>query len=186
MDKKPLADIRKILEESIAKYKMVKGVYEALKNPVYGEDFLKPLLLSIEYEQREAINKRFIPINKELHVDHILPQAFGKNSDWDYVDKDAGNKYMDTLGNMALLYYKKNEEALNKGFKTKCNIYQGKNEDGTSNDSGATCFETTREIVDVYEKWDVDGIKDRYNIQLSRIESLLQINKDMIEPDSVL
>lgn len=185
VDKKPLDEIKKILNDSITKYKMIKGTYESLKDDVYNEDFLKPLMLSIEYENREVTNKTFISINRELHMDHILPQAFTKNSDWSYVNDDEASKYMNTLGNMALLYYKKNEEALNKGFKIKCNIYQGKNEDGTANNNGVTSFDTTREVVDVYEKennsWDIEDIKRRFETQMKRIEKMLSISENMIE-----
>lgn len=190
VDKKPLSDINKILNDSITKYKMIRGVYEALNDEVYGEDYLKPLFLSIEYANREVTNTTFVPINKELHMDHILPQAFDKEDEWKYVDKVEAGRYMNTLGNMALLHYKKNEEALNRGFKTKCNIYQGKNEDGTPNNTGSTSFDTTRENVDVYEKegrlWDVEDIKRRYEKQMGRIESLLNIDESMIESESVM
>ena len=187
VDKKPLNEVKKTLNESIAKYKMIKGTYEALKDEVYGEDYLKPLFLSVEYANREVTNTTFVSINKELHMDHILPQAFSNDNDWNYIDKDEATKYMNTLGNMALLHYKKNEEALNKGFKIKCNIYQGKNEDGTPNNSGVTSFETTREVTDVYEKdkrlWDIEDIKRRYEKQMGRIEKLLDINENMVEQD---
>ena len=190
VDKKPLEEVKRILNESITKYKMIRGVYEALKDEVYGEDYLKPLFLSVEYANREVTNTTFVSINKELHMDHILPQAFAKDNDWNYIDKDEAAKYMNTLGNMALLHYKKNEEALNKGFKIKCNIYQGKNEDGTPNNSGVTSFETTREVTDVYEKdgnlWNIEDIKRRYEKQMGRIETLLGIDESMIESDSVM
>lgn len=164
---------------------MIKGTYESLKDDVYNEDFLKPLMLSIEYENREVTNKTFVPINRELHMDHILPQAFAKNPDWNHINVDEASKYMNTLGNMALLYYKKNEEALNKGFEIKCNIYQGKNEDGTTKNDGATSFDTTREVVDAYIKgkhlWNIEDIKRRFENQMKRIEKMLSISENMIE-----
>ena len=190
IDKKPIEEIEKILNESISKYKMIRDTYSSLKDEVYGEDFLKPLLLSVEYMEREKTNTSFIPLNKELHMDHILPQAFEKDEDWNYIDPSSAILLMNTLGNMALLYYKKNEEALNKGFKIKCNIYQGKTETGEPNNSGATSFDTTREVVDVYEKenrlWNVDDIQRRNDIQISRIEKLLGINESMVENDVIL
>ena len=76
IDKKPLIDIKTLLNESIGRYKMIKETYEALNDDVYGEDFLKPLMLSIEYDNREVTNKSFIKIDKELHIDHIIPQKF--------------------------------------------------------------------------------------------------------------
>ena len=151
---------------------------------------VKPLLLSVEYANREKTNTTFIELNKELHMDHILPQAYAKEPDWNYIDDNEATSRMNKLGNMALLYYKKNEEALNKGFKIKANIYQGKNEDGTPNNNGMTSFDTTREVVDVYEKenrlWNIDDIDRRYEIQLTRIEDLLSISDDQIENEATV
>lgn len=190
VEKKSIEDIKNLFNASISKYKMIKGTYEALEDEVYGEDFLKPLLLSIEYENREKTNTSFIELNKKLHMDHILPQAFDKEEDWNYINKDEAAQRMNKLGNMALLYYKKNEEALNKGFKIKVNIYQGKNEDGTPNSDGVTSFDTTREIVDVYDKenrlWNTDDIDRRYEIQLTRIEKLLMISEEQIENETAV
>lgn len=187
VEKKSIDKIKTILNDSIIKYKMVKGTYEALRDDVFGENWLKPLLLSVEYDNREVINTAFIQINKELHMDHILPRAFESNHDWSYINADEAIKYLNTLGNMALLHYRKNEEALNKGFIIKCNIYKGLNEDGISNNSGATSFDTTREIVGVHDVegrlWDLSDIERRYKIQLRRIETMLGISKDDIETE---
>lgn len=187
VEKKSIDKIKTILNDSIIKYKMVKGTYEALRDDVFGENWLKPLLLSVEYDNREVINTAFIQINKELHMDHILPRAFESNHDWSYINADEAIKYLNTLGNMALLHYRKNEEALNKGFIIKCNIYKGLNEDGIPNNSGATSFDTTREIVDVHDVerrlWDLSDIERRYKIQLRRIEIMLGIRKDDIETE---
>ena len=156
--------------------------------PEERENYLKPLLLSIEYEQREILNTNFVEINKELHMDHILPKAFDSESDWGYVNSNEAFKYINTLGNMALLYYKKNEEALNKGFATKVNIYLGKNTDGSSNYSGATCFDTTKEVTEDFikdgTKWDVAAIQRRYDTQINRIETMLEISEDMKESEN--
>ncbi len=190
VEKKPIDDIKSILNDSIVKYKMVKGTYEALQDEVFGEYWLKPLLLSVEYANREVTNTTFVQINKELHMDHILPRAFESDSNWDYINADEAKKYLNTLGNMALLHYKKNEEALNKGFEIKCNIYKGLNEDGTPNNSGTTSFNTTREVVDVHDVdgrlWNVDDIERRYETQLGRIETMLGISEDDIEADGAM
>ena len=190
VEKKSIDDIKKILNDSIAKYKMIKGAYEALHGEVFGEYWLKPLLLSVEYANREVTNTSFIQINRELHMDHILPRAFASNPDWNYVEVTKAEKHLNSLGNMALLHYKKNEEALNKGFAIKCNIYKGLNEDGTSNNSGTTSFNTTREIVDVYDidkkLWNVDDIERRFEAQLNRIEKILGITEREIESDGTM
>ena len=186
IEKKPLSDIKSIFDKSISHYKMIKGTYESLEDDIYGENFLKPLLVSIEYEEREKSNKSFITIDRELHADHILPQGYKKNTDWSNIADDTkAEEYMHKIGNLAILNCKKNEEALNKGFVDKCNIYLGKSKDGKTNVSGVTCFDTTKEVAELYtlhkKKWDIDAIQDRQKTQISRIEKMLNINKSMIQ-----
>lgn len=196
--KKPIEEIEMELNKLISSKKMIKGVYEALNSEVYDEKFLKPLLLSIDYDIREDKNTTFYKIDKELHMDHILPRAYKKHSDWDYIEnKEEADNYINTLGNMALLHFNKNEECENFGFETKLRIYQGKNEDG-SNRSGVTSFETTRVIISDAEEdaqrrmqelgttekeyiWDVNSIKRRKQYLMSLIEEMLDITEDDIE-----
>ena len=196
--KKPIEEIEMELNKLISSKKMIKGVYEALNSEIYDEKFLKPLLLSIDYDIREDKNTTFYKIDKELHMDHILPRAYKKHSDWDYIEnKEEADNYINTLGNMALLHFNKNEECENFGFETKLRIYQGKNEDG-SNKSGVTSFETTRVIISDAEEdaqkrmqelgttekeyiWDVNSIKRRKQYLMSLIEEMLDITEDDIE-----
>lgn len=192
VNKETIENISKDLNSLINSKKMIKGVYEALNSEVYDEKFLKPLLLSLDYEIREDTNTTFYKIDKELHIDHILPRAYRKDNDWDYIEnKEEADKYLNTLGNMALLHFSKNEECENFGFEKKLRIYQGKNEDGT-NKSGVTCFETTRVIILNAEKeaqkrekkeyiWNIETIKERKSYLMGLIEEMLDISEDDIE-----
>lgn len=178
IEKKPIDDIKIIFDESIEKYRMLKSVKDNLKDEVYGESFLKPLLLSIDYDIREKTNTSFIIIDKYLHIDHILPQKFSSSDDWKIINVDEGNDNMNRLGNMALLLYSKNEEALNHGFDKKINAYKGLDETG-NNKSGASSFETTRIIISDYDKgdkvWDINHIKVRENYLKKEISRILDI-----------
>jgi len=197
-NKDSIDKIEKDLNSLIHSKKMVKKVYEALNSEVYNEKFLKPLLLSIDYKIRENKNTTFYKIDKELHMDHILPRAYRKEHDWDYIEnKEEADSYLNTLGNMALLHFSKNEECENYGFETKMRIYQGKNEDG-SNKSGITSFETTRVIISDAEKdaqrrmiesgsnkkeyiWNVENINKRKNYLMNLIEEMLDITEEDID-----
>ena len=189
-NRESIENIEKDLNSLINSKKMIKKVYEALDSDVYDEKFLKPLLLSLDYEIREETNKTFYKIDKELHMDHILPRAYKKESDWDYIEnREEADTYLNTLGNMALLHFSKNEECENFGFETKMRIYQGKNEDG-SNNSGITSFETTRVIIANAEKngkyiWNVDEIKNRKKYLMNLIEEMLDITEDDIETNNI-
>ena len=76
--KKPIEKIEIELNKLIGSKKMIKRVYEALNSEVYDEKFLKPLLLSLDYAIREDKNTTFYKIDRELHMDHILPRAYKK------------------------------------------------------------------------------------------------------------
>lgn len=183
VDKKTIDEINEMLDKFIYGKRLVRDVYQNLNDDVYGQNFLKALMLSIEYEIREKTNVGFYKINNSIHIDHILPQQFDKRLDeWKNIDDVALAKtYIHKLGNLALLLGSKNEEALNHGMNVKMNIYQGKDK----NESGVTAFDTTKTIIDNYNKgdvdWDVSHIVDRQKYLIGLIENMLDISEDDID-----
>ena len=183
VDKKTIDEINEMLDKFIYGKRLIRDVYQNLNDDVYGQNFLKALMLSIEYEIREKTNVGFYKINNSIHIDHILPQQFDKRLDeWKNIDDVALAKtYIHKLGNLALLLGSKNEEALNHGMNVKMNIYQGKDK----NESGVTAFDTTKTIIDNYNKgdvdWDVSHIIDRQRYLTGLIENMLDISEDDID-----
>lgn len=177
VDKHSINDIEKEIQKSIASRKMIKKTYEALDDEVFNEKFLKPLMLSLEYEIRERTNTTFYPIDNNLHMDHILPRAYSKKEAWDYIT-DEVKPYINTLGNMALLLSDKNEEALNCGFDEKKRIYKGLDKDGNLA-TGVTTFETSRVVIEKAE-WDLNTIKERKEYLINLIEKMLNISVEDI------
>ena len=184
VDLKPIEYIEEMLNRFIIEKHLIRNVYESLDDDnVYGYGFLKALLLSVEYDIRENTNTAFYEIDKNIHIDHILPQMFyAKKDEWNNIkDIDYAKTYIGKLGNMALLLGKKNEEALNFGFIKKMNIYTGKDK----GDSGKNSFDTTQEIIDNYNQgdieWDVEHIKARQEYLMEKIEKLLDINRTQID-----
>lgn len=183
VDKKTIDEINEMLDKFIYGKRLIRDVYQNLNDDVYGQNFLKALMLSIEYEIREKTNVGFYKINNSIHIDHILPQQFDKRLDeWKNIDDVALAKtYIHKLGNLALLLGSKNEEALNHGMDVKMNIYQGKDK----NESGVTAFDTTKTIIDNYNKgdvdWDVSHIVDRQKYLIGLIENMLDISEDDID-----
>ena len=182
---KSLEEIANIVNNYILKNKLVKNTYESLDGDVYGENFLKPLMLSIDYSVREELLTEFYPADKNIHMDHILPKKYyEKQSEWPYItDKENTLPFLNKIGNMALLLGKKNEEALNFGFEKKIDIYLGEDKKKT----GRTAFDTTNWIINDYDKnddnkskWDVKHIKSRQTKLISEIENLLDISRDDI------
>ena len=183
VDKKTIDEINEMLDKFIYGKRLIRDVYQNLNDDVYGQNFLKALMLSIEYEIREKTNVGFYKINNSIHIDHILPQQFDKRLDeWKNIDDVALAKtYIHKLGNLALLLGSKNEEALNHGMNVKMNIYKGKDK----NESGVTAFDTTKTIIDNYNKgdvdWDVSHIVDRQKYLIGLIENMLDISEDDID-----
>ena len=182
-DNKSITEISKIIDDYILRNKLITSVYETLNGDVYGESFLKPLMLSIEYEVREKLTTTFYIADKNIHMDHILPKKYyTKQKEWPYItDKEKTLPYLNKLGNMALLLGVKNEEALNYGFDKKIAIYLGED----SKQSGRTSFDTTNWIINKYDandednsKWDIKHIKERQLELMGKIEDMLDISED--------
>lgn len=175
-------DIKEDLNKLIISRKMIAKTYEALEGDVYNEKFLKPLMLSLEYANREKTNTMFYSLDSKLHMDHILPRAYRQKEEWNYIiDEDVIDE-INGLGNMALLQDIKNEQALNCGFEDKIRIYKGLDEKG-NNITGVTSFEYTRKIVDFYDKekiWNIEQIKERKEMLIKDIEKMLDISKEDI------
>ncbi len=183
VNKKSIDEINEMLDKFIYGKRLIRDVYQNLNDDVYGQNFLKALMLSIEYEIREKTNVGFYKINNFIHIDHILPQQFDKRiEEWKNIeDVSLAKTYIHKLGNLALLLGSKNEEALNHGMNVKMDIYQGKDK----NESGITAFDTTKKIIDNYNKgdivWDVSHIIDRQKYLIGFIENMLDISEDDID-----
>ena len=184
IDLKTVDYIKEMLNKFMIEKHLIRDAYQSLDGEnIYSENYLKALLLSVEYDIREETNTAFFEIDNNIHIDHILPQKFyNKIEEWQNIkDIEEAKRNIGRLGNMALLLGKKNEEALNFGFKTKMDIYTG-NDKGKS---GKTSFDTTQEIVDNYNQgddvWDVEHIELRQEYLLEEIENLLSISRSMAE-----
>lgn len=183
VNKNSIEEIKEDLNRTIITRRMYSKVYDALDNDVYNEKYLKPLMLSLEYQIRENTDKSFYSLDNTLHIDHILPRAFKQNEEWNYIDEEEVLSEINGLGNMALLQDIKNEEALNCGFDRKIRIYKGQDKEG-NNKTGITAFEYTRKIIETYEAgnkiWNYDRIIERKKYLISKIEEMLDINRDDI------
>lgn len=184
-NKSSLGDIKTIINSFIMRNKIITNVYNVLDGNVYGESFLKPLMLSIDYKVREKLLTEFYAADKEIHMDHILPKKYyEKPEEWEYItNKEETLPYLNTIGNMALLLGKKNEEALNFGVPTKLDIYLGDD----SQKTGRTAFDTTNWVVDEFKttnKWTVESIQKRKVKLITEIEDMLDISREDIEEEA--
>ena len=179
-NKAQLAQIQQEADDFINGKMVIRDAYEALDGEVYGESFLKPLLFSLEYELRSALNKTFYFNNNSVHIDHILPKQFYKKPDaWPGIDYDLIKNDLNTIGNMALCSAVKNLEALNYGMDRKIEIYRGNDK----YKSGYIPFDTTITGVEDYlaEKHSGSTIDNPTEHAKYRIDSRSQYLLENIE-----
>lgn len=175
------------LEKRIIEDDINSDVVKALsaKN-VYYTSWIKPLLLLIEYEQTDSINKHFLSMNRDLHIEHILPVNWQQIPQWAKIfDIDSAENYLNSIGNLTLLLGKKNIEASDNAFDVKIKVYQGKGKYDDS-DKKITSFAITQKVLTDYtsstynKEWNEQAIIDRWNWFLSEVEKLFAIDLALI------
>ncbi|GAA7293945.1 DUF262 domain-containing protein [Helicobacter pylori] len=94
---------------------------QSTKNP-----WLKPILILVEYFMSDDDCPKRIQMDKNLHVEHILPKKPDLSSQWakDFSEEER-ELYTHSLANLTLLGGKRNIEASNFDFKDKKKIYMG-------------------------------------------------------------
>ncbi len=91
---------------------------------VKKNSWLKPILILVEYFVSDDPCPKRIQMDKNLHVEHILPQKPDPSSQWvkDFSEEERG-LYTHSLANLTLLGGTKNTQASNLDFKEKKNLY---------------------------------------------------------------
>ena len=182
-DNQPLPFIRRELENSLRE--LSNNSYERaidnLNGDIYYEPWCKPLLFMIEYQQQD--NPKFLGIwDKNIHVEHIIPQAYSKNKDWRNCEEiETIDEWINSGGNLTLLSGSKNISASNDGFLKKMVAYDSRGY-YKANDDKVTSFIITQNIVNDFkakkysEEWNIDAINDRWVWFCKELESILDID----------
>jgi len=145
------------------------------------EPWIKPLLLMMEYNVTDNSKLAFVELNKNLHLEHVLPKKYKKFSEWGYITDDIATKWLNSAGNIALLSGAKNIEASNNPFNVKMEVYKGKGKYDAKNDK-ITAFLITQSIVKDYEAgkydgmWTLEAMADRWGWFFNEIEEILEID----------
>jgi len=172
-------DINFIKDKIYNKIKEDKVISRAIENlnnnNVYDRAWLKPLLVLIEYNQTDDSNTNYI-IDKNTHVEHILPQGFQRINYWkDRFTKEDGEELVNSLSNLTLLSGKKNIEASNNSFEEKLKVYKGKGIDGT------TGFRITENIIYEWGKdldWNKNKISNRKIWMINDITKIFDVSQN--------
>ncbi|RKV14658.1 DUF262 domain-containing protein [Helicobacter pylori] len=150
---------------------------------VKKNSWLKPVLILVEYFVSDDPKPKRIQMDKNLHVEHILPQQPGSSSQWvkDFSEEERG-LYTHSLANLTLLGGTKNAQASNLDFKEKKEIYMGnavklgKDKRGREKPFKVmTCYKMTIDIAHKYTEWTPKSLEKRKEELIQIIESVLTL-----------
>ncbi|GAA7238441.1 DUF262 domain-containing protein [Helicobacter pylori] len=145
---------------------------------VKKNSWLKPVLILVEYFVSDDPKPKRIQMDKNLHVEHILPQQPGSSSQWmkDFSEEER-ELYTHSLANLTLLGGTKNAQASNLDFKDKQKIYMG--EEIKLNKKKPfkvmTCYKMTIDIAHHYTEWTPKSLEERKKELIGIIESVLTL-----------
>ncbi|MCQ2826349.1 DUF262 domain-containing protein [Helicobacter pylori] len=144
--------------------------------------WLKPVLILVEYFVSDDPCPKRIQMDKNLHVEHILPQNPDPSSQWmkDFSEEERG-LYTHSLANLTLLGGTKNAQASNKDFKEKKEIYMGNAVKLGKDKRGReeifkvmTCYKMTIDVAQ-YTEWTPKSLEKRKERLIQIIESVLTL-----------
>ncbi|MGL2396334.1 DUF262 domain-containing protein [Helicobacter pylori] len=150
---------------------------------VKKNSWLKPVLILVEYFMSDDSYPKRIQMDKNLHVEHILPQQPDLSSQWvkDFSEEER-KLYTHSLANLTLLGGTKNSQASNKDFKEKKEIYMGnavklgKDKRGREKSFKVmTCYKMTIDIAYKYTEWTPKSLEKRKEELIQIIENMLTL-----------
>lgn len=152
---KPLSFVKKQVQQKMVKDKVVGDMKDALDREAYWERWHKPLLLLIEYNRTDDSKVTYIPWDRKLQTEHVLPEKWFKRKEWkrDW-NKEAADYWLHRLGNLTLLSGSKNVVATNDPFKIKKIAYKKLH-------GGMTAFEISKEVAEETQ-WTEREVKKRH------------------------
>lgn len=168
-------------KENLQDSKLYEKFYFADKS-VKKNSWLKPILILVEYFVSDDPYPKRIQMDKNLHVEHILPQKPDPSSQWvkDFSEEER-ELYTHSLANLTLLGGKKNTQASNKDFKEKKEIYMGnavklgKDKRGREKTFKVmTCYKMTIDVAQ-YTEWTPKSLEKRKEELIGIIESILTL-----------
>ncbi|RVY98549.1 DUF262 domain-containing protein [Helicobacter pylori] len=150
---------------------------------VKKNSWLKPVLILVEYFVSDDPKPKRIQMDKNLHVEHILPQKPDPSSQWvkDFSEEER-ECYTHSLANLTLLGGNKNSQASNLDFKEKKEIYMGnavklgKDKRGREKPFKVmTCYKMTIDIAHHYTEWTPKSLEKRKEELIQIIEGVLAL-----------
>ncbi|GAA9612003.1 DUF262 domain-containing protein [Helicobacter pylori] len=144
---------------------------------VKKNSWLKPVLILVEYFVSDDPCPKRIQMDKNLHIEHILPQQPDSSSQWmkDFSEEER-ELYTHSLANLTLLGGTKNGRASNSDFKDKKKIYMGEEIKLNKKKSFKvmTCYKMTIDVAQ-YAEWTPTSLEKRKEELIQIIESVLTL-----------
>lgn len=184
-EKKTISEIEAILQKKIDDDKIVPMAIAALGNDIYSEAWCKPLFCLLEYNAADDSKLSWIPLTRDLHLEHIIPNKYAKYKEWNHVTKEMFDYWGNSGANLTLLSGAKNIEASNNPFMAKINVYKG---DGLyqNKNSKITGYTITQKIVNDFEskkykeEWNELAITDRWKWFCTEIAEIFGIDTNKL------
>lgn len=184
-EQKPINEIKHELNKISDDNSILSKVSLALSGDVYHDRWIKPLLFIIDNSLEDS--PKFHKVNnKNIHVEHILPQSFRTVYGWKHIiegDTD-GDSLVHKLGNLTLLSGKKNIEATNSAFSDKIDVYDRKGRYDIEENT-VTSFNLSQMIIDDYrtnkynKQWTMQAMEDRMHFYINRVNSLFNLSIEL-------
>ncbi|MGL2431825.1 DUF262 domain-containing protein [Helicobacter pylori] len=168
-------NITQRFRDNLKDSKLYEKFYFAGKS-VKKNSWLKPILILMEYFVSDDPYPKRIQMDKNLHVEHILPQNPDPSSQWvkDFSEEERG-LYTHSLANLTLLGGTKNTQASNLDFKDKKKIYMGEIKLNKKKIPRVmTCYKMTIDVAQ-YTEWTPKSLEKRKEELIKIIESVLEL-----------
>ncbi|WP_411961640.1 DUF262 domain-containing protein [Helicobacter pylori] len=170
-------NITQRFRDNLKDSKLYEKFYFAGKS-VKKNSWLKPILILVEYFMSDDPYPKRIQMDKNLHVEHILPQKPDSSSQWvkDFSEEER-ELYTHSLANLTLLGGTKNAQASNLDFKDKQKIYMGEEIKLNKKKSFKvmTCYKMTIDIAHHYAEWTPKSLEKRKEELIKIIDSVLAL-----------
>lgn len=167
-----IEDIKFLFVDNLKKYRTTQDYIANLKSEnVYQFTWCKSVLFIYEYFLTDNDNINFLPLDKNIWIEHILPETIKDDSPW---RKDFTQEEIDSLthciGNLTPLSLRKNIQAQNYTFEKKKEAYGKK-------DNIVTSFYITQQVLQK-NKWTPVEINEREQEILDRMKKVFELDRE--------
>lgn len=182
-----LGEVWEYIEDDRSSKNIAQKVQNNLYSDVYDASWHRPLLLAIEYRFTPDMKTNEIEPGQELHREHILPKKYTTAMEdeqyWrENFSSGEAAELRHSLGNLVPLEQEVHKTVQQKPFPTKAAHYMGSDSTlaSVAEDRGATNFDLTRRVVEEYDNWTPENIRDYRDYLVGKSASLLKLEEDQL------